>query len=61
MPRVIGFHYTLRDDLGEELDSSAGGDALYFLEGSGHIIPGLERQLLDLPVGTRRTIAVPAA
>ena len=61
MPRVIGFHYTLRDDLGGELDSSAGGDPLYFLEGAGQIIPGLERQLADVRPGERRTIAVKAA
>lgn len=61
MPRVIGFHYTLRDDSGEVLDSSRGGDPLFYLEGSGQIIPGLERQLADLQVGDERKITVPAA
>lgn len=61
MPRVIGFHYTLRDDSGEVLDSSRGGDPLFYLEGSGQIIPGLERQLADLQVGDERKITVAAA
>ena len=61
MPRVIGFHYTLRDELGEVLDSSSGGDPLYILEGAGEIIPGLERELLALDTGDQRAIAVKAA
>lgn len=63
MPRVIGFHYTLHEsgNPADVIDSSAGGDPLYFMEGSGHIIPGLERQILGLRVGERRTIEVSAA
>lgn len=58
MPKVIGFHYTLRDEDGTVLDSSAGGDPLWFLEGSQQIIPGLERQLLELNQGDKRTLHV---
>lgn len=63
MPRVIGFHYTLHEsgNSADVLDSSGGGDPLYFMEGTGQIIPGLERQLLGLAVGDRRTIEVKAA
>lgn len=61
MPHVIGFHYTLRDELGEVLDSSSGGDPLYILEGAQEIIPGLERELLGMRTGDRRAIAVKAA
>lgn len=61
MPKVIGFHYTLRDEDGQVLDSSSGGDPLFFLEGKHQIIPGLERQLLLLGVGDKRQIAVKAA
>lgn len=61
MPKVIGFHYTLRDEDGQVLDSSSGGDPLFFLEGREQIIPGLERQLLLLGVGDKRQIAVKAA
>jgi FKBP-type peptidyl-prolyl cis-trans isomerase SlyD len=59
-PRVIGFHYTLRNPAGEILDSSSGSEPLLFLEGSGQIIPGLEEQLLLLSVGDKRTVQVPA-
>lgn len=61
MPKVIGFHYTLRDEDGQVLDSSNGGDPLFFLEGRQQIIPGLERELLLLDVGDRRHITVKAA
>lgn len=61
MPKVIGFHYTLRDEDGEVLDSSSGGDPLFFLEGQQQIIPGLERELLLLGAGDKRQIAVKAA
>ncbi|MBA3891740.1 MAG: peptidylprolyl isomerase [Gemmatimonadaceae bacterium] len=61
MTKVIGFHYTLRDEDGQVLDSSSGGDPLYFIEGRQQIIPGLERELLLLEDGDKRHIAVSAA
>lgn len=61
MPRVIGFHYTLRDDLGEVLDSSSGGDPLFILEGAREIIPGLERELVGMKAGDKAKIDVKAA
>lgn len=60
-PRVISFHYTLKNKEGEVLDSSSGGDALSYLEGSGQIIPGLEEQLALLSIGDKRTVQVEAA
>jgi FKBP-type peptidyl-prolyl cis-trans isomerase SlyD len=60
-PRVIAFHYTLKNPAGEVLDSSSGAEPLLFLEGAGQIIPGLEEQLLLLSVGDKRTIQVPSA
>ena len=63
MPRVIGFHYTLHEasSPGDVLDSSQGGDPLFFMEGAGQIIPGLERVLAGLKRGDTRTIEVKAA
>jgi FKBP-type peptidyl-prolyl cis-trans isomerase SlyD len=60
-PRVIAFHYTLKNPAGEVLDSSSGADPLRFLEGAGQIIPGLEEQLVLLQVGDKRTVQVAAA
>lgn len=42
---VVSIHYTLTDDAGETLDSSAGSDPLNYLHGSNGLIPGLEREL----------------
>ena len=58
--RVISFHYTLTDNSGKKLDSSAGDQPLAFLAGSGQIIPGLETHLLTMKVGDKRRVMVPA-
>lgn len=42
---VVMIHYTLKNDAGEVLDSSAGHDPLAYLQGHGSIIPGLEAAL----------------
>lgn len=56
--QVIGFHYTLKDKQGELIDSSEERGPLLFLEGSGMIIPGLEKELIALAVGDTKTIEV---
>lgn len=61
MPRVVSFHYTLRDPSGRVLDSSAGGDPITYMEGAGQIITGLDEQLRDAEIGERRRVEVPAA
>ena len=38
--RAVGFHYTLTDDTGTELDSSSGRDTMTYIHGLGMIIPG---------------------
>ncbi|OIN59470.1 FKBP-type peptidyl-prolyl cis-trans isomerase [Arsenicibacter rosenii] len=43
--KVVGIHYTLRDDNGNVLDSSEGRDPLYYLHGEGNLIPGMEEGL----------------
>src|SRR5690242_5988927 len=58
--RVISFHYTLTDPAGKQLDSSAGGQPLTYMEGVGQIISGLERQLKPLNVGDKQRIEVKA-
>ncbi len=61
MKRVIGFHYTLTDKAGTVMDSSIGDEALFFLEGSQQIIPGLEKVVLLMNVGDKRKIEVKAS
>ncbi len=60
-PRVVSFHYTLKNKAGEQLESSFGAEPLMFLEGSGQIIPGLEQAIKDLKPGDKKTITVAAA
>ena len=48
---VAAFHYTLTDDEGQVIDSSAGRDPLTYLHGKGQIVPGLEKQMEGRVVG----------
>lgn len=43
--KVVGMHYTLKDDDGNVIDSSEGKTPLMFIYGLGMIIPGLEKEL----------------
>lgn len=61
MPRVVSFHYTLRDPAGRVLDTSAGGEAITYLEGAGQIIEGLDEQLRMTETGAKTRVTVPAA
>jgi len=58
---AVSFHYTLTDDDGQTLDSSAGKDTLTYLHGAGNIIPGLESALEGKAVGDAMVVAVTAA
>ena len=60
-PRVVTFHYTLRDPAGQVLDTSAGGEPVTYLEGAGQIIDGLDTRLRASEVGAKLSVAVPAA
>ena len=48
---VVTLHYTLKDDAGEVIDSSAGGDPLAYLHGHGNLVAGLERELTGKVAG----------
>jgi FKBP-type peptidyl-prolyl cis-trans isomerase SlyD len=58
---IVTFHYTLRDQQGRLLDTSAGGQPVSYLEGAGQIIEGLDEALRGVVVGTKQTVQVPAA
>lgn len=60
MPRVVSFHYTLRDPSGRVIDSSAGGDAVTYLEGAGQVIDGLDEQLRLAAAGEKARVIVSA-
>jgi FKBP-type peptidyl-prolyl cis-trans isomerase SlyD len=61
MPRVVTFHYTLRDPANRVLDTSAGGSPITYLEGAGQIIDGLDEQLRTVAAGAHVRVDVPAA
>jgi FKBP-type peptidyl-prolyl cis-trans isomerase SlyD len=42
---VVAIDYTLTNDAGEVIDSSAGSEPLVYLHGAGNIVPGLENAL----------------
>lgn len=57
--KVVSMHYTLHVD-GKVVDSSEGSEPLQFIQGMGHIIPGLEHELYDMEIGQSKNITVPA-
>lgn len=54
--RVIGFTYNLFDQQGSMIESSKEHGALYFLEASQQIIPGLEVELVKMNVGDKKKL-----
>jgi FKBP-type peptidyl-prolyl cis-trans isomerase SlyD len=58
---VVSIHYTLTNDQGETLDSSAGGEPLAYLHGNGNLIPGLENALNGKQAGDKLTVKVAPA
>jgi FKBP-type peptidyl-prolyl cis-trans isomerase SlyD len=59
--RVVTIHYTLKDDAGTVLDSSAGGEPLAYLQGRGNLVPGLERALEGKQEGNSVAVVVSPA
>ena len=58
---VVLIHYVLTNDDKEVLDSSEGQDPLAYLHGTGHLIEGLEAQLLGKAAGDKLDVTVQPA
>ena len=58
---VVTIHYTLKDDAGAVIDSSASGEPLAYLHGHGNIVPGLERELTGHNAGETLSVRVTPA
>ena len=56
--KVAAIHYTLRDNEGNVLDSSEGRDPLYYIQGIGNLIPGMEEGLEGKAKGDKFTLKV---
>ncbi len=56
--KAVSIDYTLTNDAGEVIDSSAGGAPLAYLQGAGNIIVGLEKALEGKQAGDELTVSV---
>jgi FKBP-type peptidyl-prolyl cis-trans isomerase SlyD len=56
--KVVGMHYTLKNKMGQVLDTSEGQEPLYFIQGIGNIIPGLESALEGKKTGDKFNVSV---
>ncbi|WP_286235627.1 FKBP-type peptidyl-prolyl cis-trans isomerase [Thalassotalea sediminis] len=59
--KVVQFHYTLKDDQGQEIESSNGSDPLAYLHGHKNMIVGVEKALTDKKVGDKFSVTVEPA
>lgn len=55
---VVAIDYTLSNDAGEVVDSSAGAEPLVYLHGAGNIIAGLEKALAGKAVGDELDVSI---
>jgi FKBP-type peptidyl-prolyl cis-trans isomerase SlyD len=58
---VVTLHYTLKNDAGEIIDSSDGGDPLAYLHGHGNLVAGLERELAGKVAGDDVNVTITPA
>lgn len=58
---VVSMHYTLKDNEGNVIDTSAGAEPLTYLHGAGNIIPGLEKALVGKTQGDSLQVSVEPA
>lgn len=56
--RVVLIHYTLKDDAGAVLDTSAGGEPLAYIQGHGNLVAGLEKALEGKADGSKVAVSV---
>lgn len=58
---VVQFHYTLKDEAGEELENSHGGDPLAYLHGYKNMLVGVENALAGKEVGDKFSVTLQPA
>ena len=60
--KVVSFHYTLKNDQGEEIESSREQEnPMIYLHGAGNIIPGLEKAMEGKVAGDKFEVTVEPA
>jgi FKBP-type peptidyl-prolyl cis-trans isomerase SlyD len=55
---VVSLDYTLKNNVGDVLDSSQGRTPLLYLHGVGALIPGLENEIDGMEKGQAKTVVV---
>lgn len=56
---VVELHYSLKDESGQEIETSHGGEPMAYLHGHRNIIPGLEEALEGKAAGDKVSVTVP--
>ncbi len=56
--RVVLIHYTLKDDAGNVIDTSAGSEPLAYIQGHGNLVVGLEKALEGEQDGSSVAVSV---
>ena len=56
--KVVSFHYTLKNEAGEELETSRDKQAMSYLHGANNIIPGLENAMAGREAGDAFSVTV---
>lgn len=59
--KLVRVHYTGTLDDGTVFDSSIGREPLEFRAGMGQMIPGFDAAVLEMEVGDKKTVHIPAA
>ena len=59
--KVISFNYTVKDDNGQVLDSNIKDGPYTFLTGRNQVLPGLEKVLGGMIIGSKKNIKLLAA
>ena len=59
--KVISFNYTVKDDNGQMLDSNMKDGPYTFLTGRNQVLPGLEKVLGGMIIGSKKNIKLLAA
>ena len=59
--KIVVIDYTLKDDSGQVIDTSEGGEPLAYLHGADNIIQGLENALDGKAIGDSISVSIPPA
>jgi FKBP-type peptidyl-prolyl cis-trans isomerase SlyD len=49
--KAVAIEFTLKDEAGQVVETSVGKDPLWYLQGLGNLVPGLEKALVGKDVG----------